>query len=71
MFPPSPRATSLPRLINRSYTVETCLVHEWAGYGYEGHLRGLHEPAQAGFVEVAEGLSLTVPLTLLFSNRLS
>jgi 4-amino-4-deoxy-L-arabinose transferase-like glycosyltransferase len=38
------------------------LAHEWAGYVYEGHLHGLNEPAQAGFVDVAEGFSPTVPL---------
>jgi hypothetical protein len=30
---------------------------EWAGYEYEGHLRGLTQPAEAGFVAVAEGFS--------------
>jgi len=32
---------------------------EGVGYGYEGHLRGLAEPAQAGFVNVAESFSST------------
>src|SRR5215213_9646819 len=39
---------------------EPCLAHEWAGYGHEGHLRGLHEPTEVGFVAVAEGFSPTV-----------
>ena len=32
-------------------------ARERAGYEYEGHLRGLHQPAEAGFVAVAEGFS--------------
>src|SRR5205823_7692547 len=32
---------------------------EGTGYVYEGHLRGLAEPAQAGFVNVAESFSST------------
>jgi len=31
---------------------------------HEGHLRGLNELAQAGFVAVAEGFSPTVPARL-------
>jgi len=30
-----------------------------SGYGYEARLRGLIEPASAGFVNVAEGFSPT------------
>ena len=33
------------------------LAPEGAGYEYEGHLRGLNQPAEAGFVAVAEGFS--------------
>ena len=44
-----------------TYAVGSCLAHEWAGYVYEGHLRGLHEPTEVGFVAVAEGFSPTVP----------
>ena len=43
--------------MNRSYAVGICLAHKWAGYRHEGHLRGLNQPAQAGFVAVAEGFS--------------
>ena len=32
-----------------------------AGYMYKGHRRGLNQPAEAGFVHVAEGFSLTAP----------
>ena len=32
-------------------------ARERAGYEYEGHLRGLNQPAEAGFVAVAEGFS--------------
>ncbi len=43
---------------------------EGAGYVYEGHLRGLAEPAQAGFVNVAESFSSTAHarLGLLWSD---
>jgi len=37
------------------------LFEKYCGYVYEGHLRGLPEPAQAGFVDVAEGFSPTAP----------
>jgi hypothetical protein len=43
---------------------------EGAGYVYKGHLRGLTEPAQAGFVNVAESFSSTeaARLGLLWSD---
>jgi hypothetical protein len=43
--------------VMRSVHARTRPARERAGYQDEGHLRGLIQPAQAGFVITAEGFS--------------